>query len=164
MIGVGITDSVKVCQELIQEALNSVKGISMDPPPLVFVEDLGPSTVNIRVYYWFDSKTCTEAVLKSYAIVRSKEILLANGMHLPDSNRELILTEALKVQLLESSSEEERSVEEKKKILQSQAHLNFHEARGLESADGEHDKKLRQIADEVKLPTQSGSDNLLATH
>lgn len=160
-IGVGFTNSIKKCQDLAMEALKSVTGISMDPAPMIYVENLGDSTVNIRIYFWFNSKTCSEAILKSSAIVKTKEIFLANGIDLPDPSREMILLDPLKVHMIQDRSEVEAVKAEKKQVLKDQAKENFHEAESVVADGADHEEELRKIAEKVALPTQSGSTNLL---
>lgn len=150
VMGVGFRDSIKQCQDLILEALQTISGVCQEPSPLIFVENMGTSTINIRVYFWFNSKESSESTLRSSAIIKSKEILLAHGMHLPDSAREIIFTS------------QDTIVDEKN---QARAQKNFHESHHLKEDEGnEHEKELRKIAEEVSLPTQSPSDNLLTQH
>lgn len=55
-------------------------------------------TVNIRIYYWFNSKASSEFILRSSAIVKTKEMLLSHGITLPDAGREIIFLDPLKSQ------------------------------------------------------------------
>lgn len=163
-IGVGVTDNITRCMELISESLQSIRGVSLEPGPTIFVETLGTSTINIKVFFWFNTKESSESGLKSSAIVKTKELLLANGMHLPDSAREIVLTDALKVQMINNIEEAKASIEERKQSVKTQAEGNFKEAEQLVTAEDDHEDELRKIADQVSLPTQSGKDNLLVKH
>lgn len=165
IMGVGFTDSIKQCQDLILEALQTISGICMDPAPMIFVENMGTSTINIRVYFWFNSKESSEAMLKSAAIVKTKELLLAHGMHLPDTAREILLADPLKVQMLSDTKEAETNLEEKKQHKMESALDNFKEAHDLDDhTAADHENELRKIAENISLPTQSPSENLLGKH
>jgi small conductance mechanosensitive channel len=163
-IGVGFSDNSTKCMELIAEALRSTRGVCQEPSPSINVEAVGVSSINIKVQFWFNAKDSSESGLKSSAIVKTKELLLANGMHLPDGAREIVLTEALRVQMIGDRSEAQAAMEEKKLILKAQAKVNFNEADQLNTSEDSHEHELRKIANQVSLPTQSGTDNLLAKH
>lgn len=163
-IGVGFSDNITRCLELVMEALNSTRGVCQEPAPIAFVDTLGISTINIKVFFWFNTKDSSEAALKSSAIVKTKELLLANGMHIPDSAREVILTDALRIQMIQNMEEAKASQIETKQKIKEQAEDNFREADQLNTADDKHEEELRKIADQVTLPTQSGKDNLLVKH
>ncbi len=163
-IGVGFTESIKKCQELIQEALLSIPGIGHDPLPMIFVESMGTSAVNIKIHFWFNTHTTTEASLKSAAIVKTKEILLAHGIRLPDSARELVVLDPLKIQMMNEGIDQNAALKkerEKEKVI---AKANFREAHHLSVSDGDHDRELQKIANMITLPTQLGEENLLNTH
>ena len=85
-------------------------------------------------------------------------------VHLPDSAREVVLTDALRIQMIQSKEEAQASQFETKKKLKEQAEDNFREADQINTADDRHEEELRKIADQVTLPTQSGKDNLLVKH
>lgn len=163
-IGVGFSDNITRCLELVIEALNSTRGVCQEPAPVAFVDTLGSSTINIKVFFWFNTKDSSEAGLKSSAIVKTKELLLANGMHLPDSAREVVLAEPLKVQMIQNLEEAKASLIESKQKLKEQAEDNFREADQLNAGDDKHEEELRKIADQVTLPTQTGKENLLVKH
>ena len=164
VIGVGLCDNIARCMELISEALHSTRGVCQEPSPSIFVETIGTSTINIKVQFWFNTKDSSESSLKSSAIIKTKEVLLANGMHIPDSAREVVLTEALKIQMVGDKAEAQKAVDEKKQTLMAQAEENLKEANKINTGEDDHEEELRKIADQVSLPTQSGKDNLLTKH
>jgi len=164
VIGVGFSDNISRCIEIISEALKDTRGVCHEPAPFIFVENVGVSTINIKVQFWFNTRESVEPNLKSSAIVKTKELLLAHGMHLPDGAREMMLTESLKVEMIQNRGEAQAEVEEKKLIQQAQAEENFREADHMTARDDSHEEELRKIADQVSLPTQSDKDDLLSRH
>lgn len=61
-VGIGYSDSIEEAREAIQRVLRQTDGVVDDPPPLVFVAQLAPSSVNFNVYFWVNSQQA--AVLK----------------------------------------------------------------------------------------------------
>ena len=56
-VGIGYESSAAKAQVLIAAVLQEHPAVLDTPEPLVLVEELGPATVNLRIYYWFDSAT-----------------------------------------------------------------------------------------------------------
>ena len=54
LVGVDYEDGVAAAQGVILEALRSHPAVLADPEPLVLLDELGASTVNLRVYFWCD--------------------------------------------------------------------------------------------------------------
>ncbi|HSN81208.1 MAG TPA: mechanosensitive ion channel family protein, partial [Polyangiales bacterium] len=54
IVGIGYDDSIPFAQEVAMKVLAEHPAVLSEPEPLVLVEDLGPSTVNLRVYFWLD--------------------------------------------------------------------------------------------------------------
>jgi small-conductance mechanosensitive channel len=53
--GIGYSDDAELAQRLILETLSEVEGVVSDPPPEVFVVELGDFTMNIRARWWTNS-------------------------------------------------------------------------------------------------------------
>ena len=56
-IGIGYNSSTAKAQLVIAEVLKHHPAVLPTPEPLVLVNDLGAATVNLKILYWFDSKT-----------------------------------------------------------------------------------------------------------
>jgi hypothetical protein len=54
IVGIGYDDSIPFAQEVALKVLAEHPAVLNEPEPLVLVENLGPSTVNLRVYFWLD--------------------------------------------------------------------------------------------------------------
>ncbi len=68
---------------LAAEALQGVRGVLDDPPPLVVVEELGESSVNLRAYFWLDPTTTNPLEVRSEAVTAVKEGLEKEGFSIP---------------------------------------------------------------------------------
>lgn len=99
VVGIDYEDSAAEAQAAILETLRDHKAVLEDPEPLVLVNELATSTVDLQAFFWVDgSKT---SVLKAYsAILRLvKRRLQTDGFSLPDSARELIFPQGVPVEL-----------------------------------------------------------------
>ena len=72
-----------------------------EPEPLVLVDALGDATVNLRIYYWFDSATFAPNKINSALLRLSKNALLEGGIELPDPAREVVFPKGVPVTQLE---------------------------------------------------------------
>ena len=54
IVGIGYDDSIPFAQEVALKVLAEHPAVLNEPEPWVLVDNLGPSTVNLRVYFWLD--------------------------------------------------------------------------------------------------------------
>lgn len=92
-VGIGFGENSSRAIELIYSSLSSVEGILKDPAPLAIVSELSSSTLVIQVRFWIDVAKSSMDKTKSKAIAVVKETLLKNEISIPDTAREVILTE-----------------------------------------------------------------------
>ncbi|WP_306115558.1 mechanosensitive ion channel family protein [Roseovarius sp. MMSF_3305] len=97
LIGIGYDASVAETQDVLMGLLSEHEAIFADPAPLVLVDELGASTVNIRVYYWFDGMQYSFLKLKSALLRQSKRALTDAGISMPDEAREVIFPEGIPI-------------------------------------------------------------------
>lgn len=84
-IDVNISESLRDVEEIILRVLRKTKGIKDDPKPLVVVENLDAFKVmKIKTFFWYDSQAFSEENLKSLAITRIKDSLIAEGIYVPE--------------------------------------------------------------------------------
>lgn len=89
-VGIGYDSSVAQAQSLISEVLRQHPAVLEQPEPLVLVDELGDATVNLRVSYWFNSRTYSPAKANSALLRLTKKTLLDAGIELPDPAREVV--------------------------------------------------------------------------
>jgi small-conductance mechanosensitive channel len=53
-VGIGYDNAIFFAQDVALKVLAEHPAVLNEPEPLVLVENLGPSTVNLRVYFWLD--------------------------------------------------------------------------------------------------------------
>jgi len=95
VIGVGYDASVKHAQQLAQSVIAQQTYVLTDPEPLILIDNLGPSTYNIKVYFWVNVEE-TSVIKMSSLLMR--EIVCAfddAGISMPDDARERIFPQGL---------------------------------------------------------------------
>lgn len=89
-VGIGYDASISQAQAVILKVLEDHDAVLTETEPLVLVEELGPSTVNLRVYFWINCHTHSALKVKSAVIRLSLGALLEAGISLPDDAREVV--------------------------------------------------------------------------
>jgi small-conductance mechanosensitive channel len=103
-VGIGYESSTAAAQAIIDRILRAHPAVLDEPEPLVLVDALGDATVNLRIYYWFDSATFAPNKINSALLRLSKDALLEDGIELPDPAREVVFPKGVPVTRLESST------------------------------------------------------------
>ena len=90
VVGMDYEDSVAEAQEVILEALREHPAVLGDPEPLVLADELGASTVNLRIYFWCDGVANSPLKVRSSVIRAVKRAVMDHGLTMPDEAREVI--------------------------------------------------------------------------
>ena len=98
-IGVDYEDSASRAQEVCLDVLRDHPAVLEEPEPLVLVEDLGASSVVLRVYFWVDVHKHSGNKVRSSVIRKVKVAIAEAGLTMPDDAREVIFPRAVPVQL-----------------------------------------------------------------
>lgn len=96
-VGIGYDASIKRAQELALEAMSAEAAILDDPEPMVLIDNLGSSTVNLKLYFWVDAhqySTLKVASKLMRIIIRAFE---SNGISMPDDAREVVFPNGITV-------------------------------------------------------------------
>lgn len=111
LVGIGYDDSVQEAQNVIFRVLRAHPAVLDDPEPGALVDELGPSTVNIRVQFWFDGRAYSVYKVRSALMRQVKLALQDAGISMPDAAREIIFPDGVPVQqvpAVKSALREER--------------------------------------------------------
>lgn len=76
------TDPTKV-RNVILEAVRDIPGFVGEPPPLVAFHTFGGSTLDLSVYFWFDTAKTSPFAAKDAAFESIKTALDKNGIEIP---------------------------------------------------------------------------------
>lgn len=96
-VGVGYDAAISDVQEVVGKVLAAQAGVMTEPEPMVLAEGLGASTVNVRVYYWFDGSALSPLKLQSALVRKIKQALTDAGISMPDEAREIIFPEGIPI-------------------------------------------------------------------
>jgi small-conductance mechanosensitive channel len=77
-----------------------------DPEPLVLVNELGASSVNLRIYYWVDATKSNALKVRSSVLRLTKAAIVEAGLTMPDDAREVIFPRGVPVHQVEAPSSE----------------------------------------------------------
>ena len=94
-VGIGYDASIGKTQTLIAEVLRLHDAILDEPPPMVLVDALGASTVNLKAHFWIDGRTISPQRIRSSALRLIKRGLEENGVSMPDEAREIIFPQGV---------------------------------------------------------------------
>lgn len=100
VIGIGYDDSIGDAQALARGVLESHPAVLNDPEPAVLVDQLGTSTVNLRVYFWLNGREHSWLKVRSSVIRLIKRAFQENGVSMPDEAREVVFPQGVPVAML----------------------------------------------------------------
>ena len=98
-VGIGYEDSIARAQEIALRILEEHPAVLPEPEPLVLVESLGSTTVNLRIYFWIDGAEFSWQKVKSSIIRLVKGAYESAGIEMPGETRELILRDRIPVEI-----------------------------------------------------------------
>jgi small-conductance mechanosensitive channel len=96
-VGIGYDDVISEAQEAARSVLMRHPAVLKDPEPWVLVNDLGPSTVNLRIYFWLDGSRHSWLKVRSSVIRQVKRAFQEQGISMPDEAREVLFRSGLNV-------------------------------------------------------------------
>lgn len=83
MVGIDYDADISAARQVIIEAVTPVKGVEPEPPPLILVQELAASTVNLEVWFWVNSRRQSFLQVTSEVSQAIKEGLQAAGIEMP---------------------------------------------------------------------------------
>lgn len=96
-VGIGYDASTTEAQAIILMVLQNHAAVLSDPEPLVLVDALGSSTVNLDIHYWYDGHAYSVLKVRSALLRLIKRALMDAGVSMPDDAREIIFPEGLPI-------------------------------------------------------------------
>jgi len=106
IVGIGYDDSAQRAQDVIIQTLRKHPAVLEDPEPGALVDELGPSTVNIRVQFWFDGRAYSVFKVRSALMRQVKRALQDAGISMPDAAREIIFPNGVPVRQVPTEDHE----------------------------------------------------------
>lgn len=97
ILGIGYDASVKTAQNVALGVMHEHPAVLNDPEPLVLVDQLGASTINLKIYYWIDGNEHSTLKVQSAIMRRTLRAIEQAGISLPDESREIIFPNGVPV-------------------------------------------------------------------
>ena len=98
IIGIDYAESISDVQQIALKVLEDHPAVLLEPEPLILVESLGSSSVNLHVYFWLDVNQNSWLKVKSSVIRLVKHAFLSAGISMPDDAREVIFPQGIPIQ------------------------------------------------------------------
>jgi small-conductance mechanosensitive channel len=105
IVGIGYDDPLERAQEIALAVLAAHPAVQDNPEPWVLVDSLGASTVNLKVYFWFNGHTHNNLKLRSAIIRLVKHAFQKNHISMPDEAREIIFPAGVPVTLSDAKAQ-----------------------------------------------------------
>lgn len=111
VVGIDYNDNAQDAIDLIEKTALQVEGVLQKDPPYATVDELGVSTLNIKVFFWAETDDYKKAVvlLKGRIMQETTKALLDNGFGLPANIQELKLydyQQNIPVQVVQAADEQ----------------------------------------------------------
>ncbi|QDT02059.1 Small-conductance mechanosensitive channel [Rubripirellula lacrimiformis] len=100
VMGIGYDDSVTEAQQIVHQVLVEHDAVLDDPAPLVLVDSLGASTVNLVTRFWLDAERFDAASVCSVLMRQAKTALSDAEISMPDEAREVVFPDGVPVAML----------------------------------------------------------------
>jgi small-conductance mechanosensitive channel len=97
VVGIGYDDRIDEAQEVARRVLEAHPAVLQDPEPWVLAEELGKSTVNLRIYFWLNGREHSWLKVRSSVIRLVKRAFQDHGISMPDEAREVIFPQGVPV-------------------------------------------------------------------
>lgn len=97
VVGIDYEDSAADAQDVVMGVLEAHDAVLADPEPMILVEELATSTVNLRVYFWINGQATSQFKARSSVMRLTKQALQEAGLTLPDESREVIFPRGVPV-------------------------------------------------------------------
>ncbi len=104
-VGVGYDVSIAEAQTLILEVISAHEATLKEPEPMILVDTLGSSTVNIKAYYWMNAQDYSILKVRSALLRQVTNKLTEAGISMPDDAREVIFPQGVPVLQLDGAAE-----------------------------------------------------------
>ncbi len=104
IVGIDYAALITDAQEIARQVLDKHPAVLQDPEPSVLVDSLGPSAVNLRVYFWLNGREHSWMKVRSSVIRLVKRAFQEHGISMPDDAREVIFPQGVPVTLIDRTA------------------------------------------------------------
>lgn len=159
-VGIGYEGSVAQAQEIVLAVLEAHEAVMREPAPMVLVDQLASSTVNIKAYFWVNAHDFSMLKVKSVILRLIKKELTEAGISMPDDAREVIFPHGVPIVQLEGATEERAREMAELEIAESSEAIEPEQTEVASESDLANEQtEVEQLADAVDAP-EGGADLL----
>lgn len=97
VIGVGYDNDIGKVRNLAVNILEHHPHVLKDPEPQVLIDNLGSSTINLKVYFWINVEATSVVKMASSLMRLLTEAFTQAGISMPDDAREVVFPEGIRV-------------------------------------------------------------------
>ncbi len=103
-VGIDYEVLITDAQEVARQVLLNHPAVLHDPEPAVLVDSLGPSAVNLRIYFWLNGREHSWLKVRSSVIRLVKRAFQEHGISMPDDAREVIFPQGVPVNMIDRTT------------------------------------------------------------
>ncbi len=148
VVGISYDDSINEAQEIARKVLIDHPAVLTDPEPLVLVDNLGKSTVDLRIYFWIDGRRHSHAKVRSSLIRLVKRAYQQQGISMPDEAREVVFPQGIPVTMVDANPSPPKAAQAKRTASDSRSGemeaITTKAEGGLDSEAGLLEEQARQ--------------------
>ncbi|MEX1019362.1 MAG: mechanosensitive ion channel family protein [Litorilinea sp.] len=97
VVSIGYDSAIIEAQQIIAQVLYDHPTVFRTPEPLVLVDELAASTVNLRIYFWYDATQYAPFKIKSSLLRLIMRALQDAHISMPDEAREVIFPQGVPI-------------------------------------------------------------------
>ncbi len=158
-LGVGYDTSITEAQTIVMTVLREHPAVLKDPPPMVLVDQLAASTVELQVYFWINCHEHSNIKVKSAVLRLTFAALSEAGVPMPDAEREVVFPKGVPVYSIDKSEREEVTQQARQEQRNIGTKERLPEERPAEEDLSSEVDDLKAQADASQLP-EEGPDLL----
>lgn len=160
VIGIDYEDSASEAQEVILNVLRQHPTVLEDPEPMILVDALAASTVNLIVHFWVNEEKHNGLKVRSAIMRLAKQSLIKSGITMPDESREVIFPRGIPVRMLDDKEKSGSSID----VSDSAKKVVCREEQAISAAEGDMESDKQDIQEQAKRarPLEGDAQNLLA--
>jgi small-conductance mechanosensitive channel len=139
VIGIGYDASVISAQDLATKVFEDHPAVLKEPEPLILVDKLASSTINLMFYVWVDGSKHNILKVKSSVLRQIKTAYMAEGITMPDDARERIYLDGITIKSPKETAASDKNepessplAEDSKLITKAEGHLESNDEEILE--------------------------------
>ncbi|GAB5445022.1 MAG: mechanosensitive ion channel family protein [Fuerstiella sp.] len=164
-VGVGYDVETSRAQEVAVQVLRDHPAVLDDPEPMVLVEQLASSTVNLTVYAWINGAQNSLLKVKSSVMRLTLRAFEEAGFSMPDDQREIVFPEGIPIRQQETEeATDSDAVRPKAEATRDTAtHASKADEEVLNDAEGDFSSEaevVRKQAEQSRDPDDGSTDLL----